>query len=161
MIHPYSTDLCGFYYVSIFNDFPCICCHMWSWEFPKSKYIKVKLDPWILGAEIITANNFFLQPKLHLGSKGIKWSCRPCTVLQLEEISLARLQRVGVMKFSNTSFCCWTQPCLSQLLWNDWKIKRKGFVAMHWSEALEIWPNFKGKEKPSCKELMQCAWLGL
>ena len=123
MIRPYSTDLCGFYYVSIFNDFPCICCHMWSWEFPKSKYIKVELDPWILGAEIITANNFFLQPKLHLGSKGIKWSCRPCTVLQLEEISLARLQRVGVMKFSNTSFCCWTQLCLSQLLWNDWKIK--------------------------------------
>ena len=45
MIHPYSTDLCGFYYVSIFNDFPCICCHMWSQEFPKSKYIKVELDP--------------------------------------------------------------------------------------------------------------------
>ena len=151
MIHPYSTDLCGFYYVSIFNDFPCICCHMWSWEFPKSKYIKVELDPWILGA----ANNFFLQPKLHLGWKGMKWSSNPCTVLQLEEISLARLQRVGVMKFSNTSLCGWTQLCLSQLLWNDWKIKTR-FVFVQGSETVQIW-----KEKPSCKELTQCAWLGL
>ena len=101
---------------------------------------KLELDPWILGAEIITANDFFCQPKLHLGWKGMKSSSNPCTVLQLEEISLARLQRVGVMKFS---FSGWTQLCLSQLLWNDWKIKT-GFV---WSETVQIWSNcLRGKK---------------
>ena len=86
----------------------------------------------------------------------MKSSSRPCcTVLQLEEISLARLQRVGVMKFSNTSFWGWTQLCLSQLLWNYWKIKTR-FMFVQGSETVQIW-----KEKPSCKELTQCAWLGL
>ena len=119
MIQPYSTDLCRFCYFSIFNDFPSIVvtCVLGN----PSKYIRVKLDYWIIGAEMITANNFILQLKLHLGWKGMKSSSNPCTVLQLEEISLARLQRVGVMKFSNTSFCGWTQLCLSQLLWNYWK----------------------------------------
>ena len=158
MWSPIILLTCWFCYCSINQHFSMHLLSRCSGAFRlKISALKLELDPWILGAEIITANDFFCQPKLHLGWKGMKSSSNPCTVLQLEEISLARLRRVGVMKFS---FSGWTQLCLSQLLWNYWRIKRTGFAAVHWSEKVQIWSNCKGKTFLQGVK-MQCVWLGL
>ena len=150
MIQPYSTDLCGFCYVSFFNDFLCICCHMCSWE---SKQIhKSKIES--LNSRCWNYNCQQLYPPAK-ASSGFK---------------RYELEQQPVYSFATGRNLVGTSPTCSRheilkflILWLDLALlvttplkllkKRTGFVAVHWSETVQIWSNFKGKEKPSCKEI--------